>query len=933
MTKDEEQDEVELLMIEEEEEEEDFEEDSPIDENGEPTSHHVRRDDEQEAEKDAAAPKKESNMEIENEVKTPNDPQPTGDDHAENGEKAEAPQSLANEADKEDDLEGQVDEATLNKLKESSKEFNRKIQEEAYNMKQEASGMNETVEEEVAQKKESTTAIETDEDQAKPMKLDEEEAKQKIEKQKKREQEDQEEFERLVQARAVQLMEQAQAKEREIEQERLHEKRQEELKKLEEEKLEEERKAMEQKQEDDKKRKSQKDEKLENKECPDKKIKLTKDGEELQERFAMAFVEMFQARRAGDMDRAAEKKALSDELLANFLGSMLEEERKKQRQEMYERQMKEDKEEEEKACNAFLAAKKKESAEKDQKWVPEASSSGTPRFLDELGHSRFGKAVKRWRTKHVSGPRLTSKKFTPPNWLLNGTWQWLVEHDGNIVLDLHKLKRFLRKRKRRSLDPRTAKGERRRFSTEVEDNSTSREFFSSMLTERVQYVASSKENVLKWKDVLQKMHVGKLTHGGRSAFPSSTPLALAFCAYLQKYAPPNYYETNVIFRNLKHKQAGKVRDAFEKTYLKCQDIQRDQFLLPFFLWQDRLTPNHSTEAIPMERLVEEVGYCMVDTRVFSIVGTQATLEEAQPSGTAPPQEECWDVMVVASLPGKDLDRLLNFFEEVKISAGETLMRHGDQVADDEPGLFVTKSGQLDVYVPEGNSEKKVFAYTESGQVVGELAVLFRAPRAATVKARTDAVLWSVDRRSFEACGGRSEGSMARTDIVSISGNRVAELEETSLRPIVESDKPVKTLKEWLADQHCYSRINQNPDALLASGAAAGVAAGFNAPIAGIFFASEVVRPGDDNSLDLTTRLLAAAVSAAVVQSFLPGGPAIKATDFSWDGGNVELLFFLLLGVLTGCLAYGYKKIVASSRDVITSFNEHGVPSIWLPMAR
>lgn len=231
-------------------------------------------------------------------------------------------------------------------------------------------------------------------------------------------------------------------------------------------------------------------------------------------------------------------------------------------------------------------------------------------FLDELGHSRFGKAVKRWRalgwhimnftqmpgTKHVSGPRLTSKslKFTPPNWLLNGTWQWLVEHDGNIVLDLHKLKRFLRKRKRRSLvllnwgyHTDCSDDGFDCFMTEV----------SSMLTERVQYVASSKENVLKWKDVLQKMHVGKLTHGGR------------------KYAPPNYYETNVIFRNLKHKQAGKVRDAFEKTYLKCQDIQRDQFLLPFFLWQDRLTPNHSTEAIPMERLVEEVGYCMVDTRV------------------------------------------------------------------------------------------------------------------------------------------------------------------------------------------------------------------------------------------------------------------------------------------------------------------------------
>ena len=36
--------------------------------------------------------------------------------------------------------------------------------------------------------------------------------------------------------------------------------------------------------------------------------------------------------------------------------------------------------------------------------------------------------------------------------------------------------------------------------------------------------------------------------------------------------------------------------------------------------------------------------------------------------------------------------------------------------DNEPGLFVTKSGALDVYVPEKETEKKVFAYEESGQV-------------------------------------------------------------------------------------------------------------------------------------------------------------------------------------------------------------------------
>ena len=39
------------------------------------------------------------------------------------------------------------------------------------------------------------------------------------------------------------------------------------------------------------------------------------------------------------------------------------------------------------------------------------------------------------------------------------------------------------------------------------------------------------------------------------------------------------------------------------------------------------------------------------------------------------------------------------------------------------------------------------------------------------QARTDAVLWSVDRKSFEACGGRSEGSMARTASASALGGR------------------------------------------------------------------------------------------------------------------------------------------------------------------
>ena len=39
------------------------------------------------------------------------------------------------------------------------------------------------------------------------------------------------------------------------------------------------------------------------------------------------------------------------------------------------------------------------------------------------------------------------------NMAIPGTWHWLVEHDGNIVLDLHRLRHFVQKLRKRSLAP------------------------------------------------------------------------------------------------------------------------------------------------------------------------------------------------------------------------------------------------------------------------------------------------------------------------------------------------------------------------------------------------------------------------------------------------------------------------------------------------
>ena len=134
-------------------------------------------------------------------------------------------------------------------------------------------------------------------------------------------------------------------------------------------------------------------------------------------------------------------------------------------------------------------------------------------FIDEISQKRFGlTVVKKWQeqgwrvvnftqvdgTKYVPSSRLTSKslKFAPPGWLLNGTWQWLVEYDGNIVVDLHRLAPFLQRRREQALvmlnwgyHQDCSDDSFKCFMNEV----------TNMLTERVQYVARSRENVLKWK--------------------------------------------------------------------------------------------------------------------------------------------------------------------------------------------------------------------------------------------------------------------------------------------------------------------------------------------------------------------------------------------------------------------------------------------------
>jgi CRP-like cAMP-binding protein len=85
---------------------------------------------------------------------------------------------------------------------------------------------------------------------------------------------------------------------------------------------------------------------------------------------------------------------------------------------------------------------------------------------------------------------------------------------------------------------------------------------------------------------------------------------------------------------------------------------------------------------------------------------------------------------------------------LSLPAGDTLISQGDT---DATKYYVVERGALDVYVhkEEWGEERKVFTCT-AGKGVGELALLYSAPRAASVRVAEACKLWVMEREVYNA---------------------------------------------------------------------------------------------------------------------------------------------------------------------------------------
>ena len=100
--------------------------------------------------------------------------------------------------------------------------------------------------------------------------------------------------------------------------------------------------------------------------------------------------------------------------------------------------------------------------------------------------------------------------------------------------------------------------------------------------------------------------------------------------------------------------------------------------------------------------------------------------------------------------------------------------------------------------------------------------------------------------------------------------------------------------------------------LVACGAAAGIAATFNAPIAGVAFAIEVLV--GDLGVSLVSNVVISAVTASVVsQAFLGSDPAFPIPHYSLESPN-ELWFYVVLGLLAAVVAVIFIRTLYFAED-------------------
>jgi len=106
---------------------------------------------------------------------------------------------------------------------------------------------------------------------------------------------------------------------------------------------------------------------------------------------------------------------------------------------------------------------------------------------------------------------------------------------------------------------------------------------------------------------------------------------------------------------------------------------------------------------------------------------------------------------IVSLNDSNLERLAAVAYKENVSKGTVVIQYGDLVSD---SFYIVKTGEFTFSLPPSTKDEKLsyskfLGEAKEGATFGELALLYHAPRAATVACRKDGVLYVIDRGAFK----------------------------------------------------------------------------------------------------------------------------------------------------------------------------------------
>ncbi|VEB72113.1 H(+)/Cl(-) exchange transporter ClcA [Providencia rustigianii] len=118
--------------------------------------------------------------------------------------------------------------------------------------------------------------------------------------------------------------------------------------------------------------------------------------------------------------------------------------------------------------------------------------------------------------------------------------------------------------------------------------------------------------------------------------------------------------------------------------------------------------------------------------------------------------------------------------------------------------------------------------------------------------------------------------------------------------------------------------NESRHTLLATGAAAGLSTAFNAPLAGILFIIEEMRPQFKYSLISIKAVFIGAVTATIVFRLINGeGVVLNIGQFS-SAPMDTLWLYLILGMLFGVVGIGFNRFLLYLQSLFLAFYQNKV---------